>query len=113
MVATATDDTGNVSNDVTTDELTIDSLAPTVPTVDAQTTNDNSPVITGTADSADTFNGRGKWSDLYRRRNGNLTDNGDDTWTLNIPDADALPDGVYDVVATATDDTEMFQVTSR
>ena len=104
VVATATDDTGNVSMDVTIDELTIDSLAPTTPTVDAQTTNDNTPIITGTADSADllTVEVNGV---IYTEGNGNLIDNGDDTWTLNIPDADALPDGVYDVVATATDDT--------
>ncbi|WP_290478504.1 Ig-like domain-containing protein, partial [Leeuwenhoekiella sp. UBA1003] len=83
-----------------TDELTIDTIAPTVPTVDPLVTNDNTPTITGTADSAD---------DLvvvvdgvtYTEGDGNLTDDGDNTWTLVIPTP--LADGTYDVMATATD----------
>ena len=55
-----------------------------------------------TADSADdlmvTVNGVG-----YTEGDGNLTDNGDNTWTLTIPEGNALPDGTYDVIATATD----------
>jgi len=102
VMATATDATGNSSSDATTDELTIDTIAPTVPTVDLLTTNDNTPSITGTADSADDLtvmlNGV-----TYTEGDGNLTDNGDDTWTLVVPDANALPDGTYDVMATATD----------
>ena len=39
----------------------------------------------------------------YTEGDGNLVDNGDDTWSLTIPDANALPDGIYDVMATATD----------
>jgi len=102
VMATATDSAGNSSSDATTDELTIDTTAPTVPTVDLLTTNDNTPTITGTADSADDLtvmlNGV-----TYTEDDGNLTDNGDDTWTLDVPDADALPDGTYDIMATATD----------
>uniref|UniRef100_UPI00196548D6 Ig-like domain-containing protein n=1 Tax=Escherichia coli TaxID=562 RepID=UPI00196548D6 len=52
---TATDAAGNTSTDVTTDELVIDTTDPTVPTVNSQVTNDTTPVITGTADSADTI----------------------------------------------------------
>ena len=86
VVATATDAAGNTSVDVTVDELTIDTVAPTVPTVDFLTTSDATPRITGTADSVD---------DLtvvvdgvtYNEGDGNLTDNGDDTWTLAIPTA--------------------------
>ena len=100
VMATATDAAGNSSSDATTDELTIDTMAPTVPTVDFLTTNDNTPTITGTADSAD---------DLvvvvdgvtYTEGDGNLTDNGDNTWTLVIPTP--LADGTYDVMVTATD----------
>ncbi|MGO4911547.1 Ig-like domain-containing protein [Leeuwenhoekiella sp. W20_SRS_FM14] len=102
VVATATDAAGNASSDITTDELVIDTAAPTVPTVDALVTNNSTPTITGAADSVDnltlTVNGI-----TYSEGDGNLTDNGDDTWTLNIPAGDALPDGTYDVVATATD----------
>jgi gliding motility-associated-like protein len=100
VVATATDAVSNTATDVTTDELIIDSTAPTTPTVDAQTTNDTTPVITGTANSSDvltvTVDGT-----TYTEGDGNLVDNGDDTWTLTIPTA--LADGTYDVVATATD----------
>ena len=100
VMATTTDAAGNSSSDATTDELTIDTMAPTVPTVDFLTTNDNTPTITGTADSAD---------DLvivvdgvtYTEGDGNLTDNGDNTWTLIIPTP--LADGTYDVMVTATD----------
>ncbi|WP_348700904.1 Ig-like domain-containing protein [Leeuwenhoekiella blandensis] len=102
VMATATDAAGNSSVDVTVDELTIDTLAPTLPTVDFLTTNDTTPTITGTADSVDNLtvvvNGV-----TYTEGDGNLVDNGDDTWTLTIPDANALPDGIYDVMATATD----------
>ncbi|WP_299110024.1 Ig-like domain-containing protein, partial [uncultured Tenacibaculum sp.] len=99
---TATDAAGNTSSDVTTDELVIDTTAPTVPTVNSQVTNDTTPVITGTADSADTItvtvNGV-----TYTEGDGNLVDNGDGTWTLNIPAGNAIPDGTYDVSVTATD----------
>ncbi|WP_442846374.1 Ig-like domain-containing protein [Leeuwenhoekiella sp. H156] len=101
VMATATDAAGNASTDATVDELTIDTTPPTVPTVDPLVTNDNTPTITGTADSAD---------DLvvvvdgvtYTEGDGNLVDNGDNTWTLTIPST--LADGTYDVMATATDD---------
>ncbi|WP_223248860.1 Ig-like domain-containing protein, partial [Leeuwenhoekiella nanhaiensis] len=53
VMATATDAASNASVDATVDELTIDTTPPTVPTVDPLGTNDNTPTITGTADSAD------------------------------------------------------------
>jgi len=40
---------------------------------------------------------------VYTAGDGNLVDNGDGTWTLTIPAADALADGPYDVTATITD----------
>ncbi|UNY98289.1 Ig-like domain-containing protein [Zhouia spongiae] len=100
--ATATDAAGNMSNDNTTDELTIDLTAPTIPTVNELITNDTTPTITGTADSVDelavTVNGI-----TYSEGDGNLVDNGDDTWTLTIPAGNEIPDGIYNVLATATD----------
>ncbi|WP_417443594.1 beta strand repeat-containing protein, partial [Joostella sp.] len=102
IMVTAKDIAGNTANDNTTDELTINTLAPNAPTVDLLATNDNTPNITGTADSVDDLtvlvNGI-----TYTEGDGNLTDNGDDTWTLQIPDANTLPDGIYDVNATASD----------
>ncbi|AEE20301.1 T9SS C-terminal target domain-containing protein [Dokdonia sp. 4H-3-7-5] len=96
------DTVGNTASDITTDELTIDSASPTIPTVDPQTTNDTTPLITGTADSDDELtvivNGI-----TYTESDGNLTDNGDDTWSLQIPDGNELPDGTYDVDASVED----------
>src|SRR5690606_3049359 len=102
VVATATDAAGNTSVDETTDELTIDTVVPTVPTVDNLVTNDPLPEITGTADSADelTVEVNGV---TYTEGDGMLVDNGNDTWTLQVPAGNEIPDGVYDVVATATD----------
>src|SRR5690606_26752834 len=102
VVATATDAAGNTATDGTVDELTIDTTDPTTPTVDELFTNDTTPELTGTADSADeltievTFPTR-RDADL------DVIDNGDDTWTLQIPDGNEIPEGIYDVVATATD----------
>ncbi|MCM5661966.1 Ig-like domain-containing protein [Galbibacter mesophilus] len=101
VVATATDDAGNVATDITVDELTINASAPNTPTVDFLTTTDTTPTITGTADSVNDLtvevNGI-----VYTEGDGNLTDNGNDTWTLQIPTGSELPDGVYDVEATLT-----------
>ncbi|QKX03820.1 Ig-like domain-containing protein [Aquimarina sp. TRL1] len=103
VTATATDTAGNTATDTTSGELTIDTVAPTVPTVVSQTTNDTTPVITGTADSSDsltvTVDGV-----TYSEGDGNLVDNGDNTWSLTIPAGNEIsPDGTYDVTATATD----------
>src|SRR5690606_200496 len=102
VVATATDGVGNASVDDTVDELTIDTTAPMIPTVNEIITNDTTPELTGTADSADelTVEVNGV---TYTEGDGDLTDNSDDTWTLQIPDGSEIPEGVYDVVATATD----------
>ncbi|WP_396596861.1 Ig-like domain-containing protein [Dokdonia sp. R86516] len=100
--ASVEDTVGNTALDTTTDELVIDTTAPTTPTVTAQTTNDSTPLITGTADSDDELtvivNGV-----TYTEGDGNLTDNGDDTWSLQIPDGSELPDGTYDVDASVED----------
>ncbi|WP_405326018.1 Ig-like domain-containing protein [Leeuwenhoekiella sp. LLG6367-2.1] len=100
---TVTDTAGNTASDATVDELTIDTVAPTVPTVDELVANTNTPTITGTLDSADEIsvlvNGI-----TYTEGDGNLTDNGDGTWELEIPVGNEIPDGTYDVVVTVTDD---------
>ena len=100
--ATTTDLAGNSADDSTTDELTIDLTDPTVPTVDSLLTNDTTPTITGTADSADlltvTLDGT-----TYTEGDGNLTDNGDDTWSLTMPAGNELVEGTYDVSVTVTD----------
>src|SRR5690606_12647887 len=102
VVASATDAAGNTAVDVTVDELTIDTTDPTTPTVDELVTNDTTPELTGTADSVDelTIEVNGI---TYSEVGGDVIDNGDDTWTLQIPNGNEIPEGIYDVVATATD----------
>lgn len=99
------DEAGNSSSDLTTDELVIDTSLPVTPTVDPLLTTDRSPTITGTAQSADDLevevNGI-----IYNEGDGQLTDLGDDTWSLQVPEDNILPDGVYDVRATATQDSK-------
>ncbi len=102
VAAAVTDTAGNVSSDVTLSELIIDTVAPVVPTVQPQTTNNTSPTITGTATVAPgetltvTVDGT-----TYTAGDGNLTDNGDGTWTLSLPLP--LSEGSFDITATVTD----------
>ncbi len=98
VTAEAEDSLGNSSTDATSDELTVDLLAPVV-TVDTLTTADTSPALTGTVDDANagirvTVDGR-----AYDATNLGAT------WVL--PQGSITPeleDGLYDVAATATDD---------
>src|SRR5690606_12225105 len=104
VVATATDATGSTSTDATVDELTINSSAPTMPTVNPLSTNNSTPAITGTADSADELT-VGVNGIVYAEGNGDLVDDGSGNWTLQIPVGNEIPDGTYDVTATAMDAT--------
>jgi CSLREA domain-containing protein len=83
--------------DATTNELVIDT-APPVVTIDALSTNDSSPELTGTVDSADaevvvTVDGV-----EYTAQN-----NGDGTWVLADDAIAPLAEATYDVAVTATD----------
>ncbi|NKI27006.1 hypothetical protein HCG49_10575, partial [Arenibacter sp. 6A1] len=55
IVVTSTDAAGNSTSDTTTLELTIDTTAPVVPTVESQITNDTTPVLIGTAEAGNTI----------------------------------------------------------
>ncbi|MFB3050078.1 MAG: Ig-like domain-containing protein, partial [Acidimicrobiia bacterium] len=57
VLVTATDPSGNIGTDGTTLELVIDLTGPSAPVVDALTTNDTTPILTGTYDSADSGGG--------------------------------------------------------
>ena len=95
VTVTATDTLGNEGVDDTTDELTIDTIAPVV-TVNPLKTNDNTPVLTGTIDDPEAI--------ISVTVNGidyTAVNNGDGTWTLQI--TDVIPEGIYNVTATATD----------
>ncbi|MCU0979849.1 MAG: C25 family cysteine peptidase, partial [Pirellulaceae bacterium] len=77
----------------------LDLTAPVV-TVNMLTTNDPTPAITGTVSRGMlqvAVNGK-----TYSAGDGNLTVAAT-SWTLQIPDADALADGTYSVTASATD----------
>ncbi|MDW3196605.1 MAG: Ig-like domain-containing protein [Cytophagales bacterium] len=97
VVATATDAAGNVGTDGTTDELVVDATAPLI-TVDALTTSDTTPELTGTIDDNTATISVSVDGTAY-----SATNNGDGTWTLVDNTVAALAEATYDVVATATD----------
>ncbi|MEC7503190.1 MAG: Ig-like domain-containing protein, partial [Candidatus Thermoplasmatota archaeon] len=105
VVATSTDVNGNDAVDSTNNEIVIDT-AITTPTVVTVDTSDTTPTVTGTFDDSDystmvvTLN-----SVTYSAANGGLTvsDDGSDTWSLTVSNANALSDGTYSITATATD----------
>jgi len=104
VVATLTDAAGNYSNDPGVDDLVIDTTAPATPGVTSLVINSGTPVIEGTAQVTAgetltvTVNGI-----AYTEADGNLVDNGDNTWSLQIPATNALPEATYDVTASVTD----------
>ena len=104
VVATSTDSLGNAASDGTTSELDIDLTPPATPAVDPLTSNDPTPVLTGTATVvvgetlAVVANG-----DTFVEGDGNLTLTGT-TWALQIPAGSAYAaDGTYDITATVSD----------
>ncbi|MDP2115413.1 MAG: Ig-like domain-containing protein, partial [Bacteroidota bacterium] len=91
-------------SDATTNELVIDTTNPTpLPTVVAQTTASTTPLITGTATLASgeiltvTVNGV-----IYTIGDGHLSISGT-VWSLQIPIANKLTVGVYQVIAKVAD----------
>jgi hypothetical protein len=94
---TATDAAGNVGNDATVGELTVDTTAPTV-TVDSLTTNDTTPQLTGTVDDPTATITVTVNATPYA-----ATNNGDGTWTLADNTIVGLGEGTYHVVAHAED----------
>ncbi|MDC0288839.1 Ig-like domain-containing protein, partial [Rubripirellula sp.] len=97
VLVTAEDVAGNVGQDSTDSELTIDSTGPLV-TVDSLVTNDSMPALTGTIDdSGATISVTVDGQTLA------ATNNQNGTWLLADNALSALSDGVYDVSVTATD----------
>jgi uncharacterized repeat protein (TIGR01451 family) len=98
VVATATDQAGNVGTDSTTDELIVDTTPPST-TIESLLTKDATPALHGTVDDV-----QATIELLLDSQTYNATNHRDGTWTL--PDntiSPALHDGTYDVVITATD----------
>ena len=104
VIGVITDLAGNATADPSSNELVIDTATPAAPTINSQIINTATPTITGTAivDSGDTLTVSVN-SVLYTAGDGQLVANVNDSWLLTIPVANALSDGVYDVVATTTD----------
>ncbi|GAB4190928.1 MAG: hypothetical protein Kow00105_05130 [Phycisphaeraceae bacterium] len=97
VTVTATDAGGNIGNDATSDELVIDTTAPSV-TVDSLATSDATPELTGTVSDA-----QATIEVTVDGQTHQAINHGDGTWTL--PDNTitvALADGVYDVMVSAT-----------
>ncbi len=54
VTAIVTDGVGNISTDVTNNEVVIDTITPVAPTVDSLLTNDATPIVTGAAEAGST-----------------------------------------------------------
>lgn len=95
---TATDVAGNSGTDATTLELTVDTTPPSI-TINSLATKETSPQLTGAVNEPTSSLTIEIGGSIYSAVN-----NDDGTWTLDagtiVP---ALADGVYEVIATATD----------
>ena len=118
VVAISTDVAGNTSAaDSDTDELTIDTTAPAIPTVDSITddtgpssadgiTNDTLPIIAGTWDeaTADTLSVTIDSVPYVLATNAQLTSDGSGNWTLDLTALGSpLAEGNYDVAVSTAD----------
>ena len=103
VTAIVVDVAGNTAIDSTSDELVIDSVAPTAPVVDTSISNSATPTLTGFA-VLDTGEFLTVVVDLvtYTISNG-LSVFPDDTWALIIPSGSELADGLYDIDSTVSD----------
>ena len=104
VLATVTDSIGNQNVDGTTNELTVDLTAPAVPTVNSQTSNDPTPLITGTAVVAvdESLSVRVNGVTYFDTGPELLVSGGN--WSLQIPVLfEFTANGTYDVEATVAD----------
>ncbi len=92
VTATVTDSAGNATSDTTNSELVIDTTAPAAPSVTSQTTNNPTPLISGTATVASEESLTVELnSKTYTAGDGHLSYNDSaHTWTLTIPSVDVL-----------------------
>jgi len=102
--ATITDQVGNSANDITDAELIVDLTPPPAPGVTSMSSQTGTPLIAGTSvvipDTVLTVTVNGI---IYTAGDGKLLVNSDGTWTLAIPPAASLHDGLYGIIATLTD----------
>ena len=95
---------GLTSQDATGDELRVDTTPPAAPTVAKVSGGSARPTIIGTWAEGDAtkLNVEVNKTSYTLAREGPLTGDGRGNWTLRL--AEDLPDGTYDIVATATDE---------
>ena len=100
VIAQSTDH-GNTTTDVTTSELTVDTTPPSRPTVVQLITSDNTPVMTGTFNSANAAELTVTVDGVTYTLTGSpeLTASGNN-WFLQLPSTE---DGTYQLVAYVTD----------
>jgi len=104
VAVTSTDAAGNSSVDASTNELTLDTTDPVVPTVSSQTTSDSTPTISGTAEAGSTI------TVVVAGATYTTTANGSGTWSIDTQTATPTSgtfapnlNGTNEVAVTSTD----------
>jgi hypothetical protein len=110
VTATVTDAAGNATSDGTSNELIIDTVAPASPTVVSQTTNDTTPIITGTIGGGTTLGSGEVLTVTVSGATYTVTPDSSGNWSLDLGTATPtsgtltpLANGTYAVTATVTD----------
>lgn len=104
VVATSTDTLTLLSSvDTTSNEITIDTTAPTIPTIDSLLTNNANPIIQGTSDIGDSLDVTVNSITYVLGADPELTHDSTAIWTLDLSSATSLTEGVYEVVANTSD----------
>jgi len=110
ITASATDEAGNIGTITNTAGLTVNVSASNtnpVVTVNPLITNRTTPTLSGTvSDSTATVSVLVNGITIAATLNGNV-------WTADVPNADALAPGSYDIAVTATDSGGTGSVTAR
>ncbi|MEQ9289736.1 MAG: Ig-like domain-containing protein, partial [Cyclobacteriaceae bacterium] len=110
--ATSTDEAGNSTDDTTTNEVTVDTVPPTAPTVSDQATSDTTPVITGTTGTGAALEAGAILEVTVNGATYNVVPDASGNWSVDTgavsPDSGTLgafvAENTYQVVAVVTDE---------
>ena len=103
VIATVTDEAGNVATSTST--LTVDTIDPATPSITTRYGNTDTPTISvdATVATGETFTVTvNKFT--YSQDDDDLAQNSEGIWELTIPEGSELLDGDYEVIATVTDE---------